>query len=114
MTGESPFQLNYGTEAVILIEANKLSWWTSADTDFDTNAAILREELEFIGEIRSETSLREVTLKQKIAARHNKKFIKREFEVGDLVLRRNQKDPEERELAANWEGPYRIMMKTGT
>ena len=51
--------------------------------------------------------------KQKIAARHSKKVIKREFKVGDLVLRRNQKDLEEGKLAANWEGPYRVRMKTG-
>ena len=44
--------------------------------------------------------MRETALKQKIAARHSKKVIKREFEVGDLVLRWNQKDPEEGKLAA--------------
>jgi len=49
---------------------------SSADIDFETNAANLREELEFIDEIRNEASLREVTLKQKIVARHNKKVIK--------------------------------------
>jgi len=37
----------------------------SADTDFDTDATNLREELEFINEIRSEAFLREVALKQK-------------------------------------------------
>lgn len=71
-------------------------------------------ELEFIDEIRSDASLREVALKQKIATRHNKKVINREFKVSDLVLRRNQKDFEEGKLAANWEGPYIIMMKMGT
>jgi len=55
--------------------------------------------------------LRETALKQKIAARHNKKVIKREFEVRDLVLRRNQKDSEAGKLAVNWEGPYRVWMK---
>jgi len=74
----------------------------------------LREELEFGDEVRSEAALREIVLKQKIAARHSKRVIKREFEVGDLVLRRNQNDSEEGKLAANWEGPYRVRMKTGT
>jgi hypothetical protein len=40
--------------------------------------------------------------------------VKREFEVDDLVLRRNHKDSEEGKLAANWEGPLRVQMKTGT
>jgi len=75
-TGESPFRLTYGSKALIPIELNKLTWRTGAETDFPTNAANLREELEFIDEIRSEASLRETVLKQKIAARHNKKIIK--------------------------------------
>jgi hypothetical protein len=58
--------------------------------------------------------LRDTALKQKIVARHSKKVVKREFEVGDLVLRRNQKDSEKGKLAANWKGPYRVRMKTGT
>jgi hypothetical protein len=33
--------------------------------------------------------------------------------VGDLVLRRNQKDTDEGKLAVNWDGPHRIRMKTG-
>ncbi|MCI55992.1 hypothetical protein A2U01_0077243, partial [Trifolium medium] len=36
---------------------------------------------------------------------------KREFEVGNLILRRNAKDSHEGKLAANWEGPYRVRNK---
>ncbi|PNX87747.1 hypothetical protein L195_g043842 [Trifolium pratense] len=54
----------------------------------------------------------EATLKQKIAVRHDTKVIKREFEVGSLVLRRNAKDAQDGKLAANWEGPYRVRSKT--
>jgi len=78
------------------------------------NTANLREELEFVDEVRTNASLRETALKQKIAARHDKRVVKREFEVGDLVLWRNQKDSEEGKLAPNWERPYRVRMKTGT
>ena len=74
----------------------------------------MREELEFVGEVRSEAALRETALKQKIAARQSKKVIKRKFEVGDLVLRGNQKDSKEGKLAANWDGPYKVRMKTRT
>jgi len=54
-----------------------------------------------VDEVRNEAALLETTLKQKIAACQSKKVIKREFEIGDLVLRRNQKDSEEGKLAAN-------------
>jgi hypothetical protein len=112
--GELPFRLTYGTEAVIPIELTELTWRTDASTDFPTNTANLREELKFVDEVRINATLREAALKQKIAARHNKKVRKREFEVGDLVLLRNQKDAVEGKLAANWDGPFRIRMKTGT
>ncbi|MCI80209.1 hypothetical protein A2U01_0101480 [Trifolium medium] len=51
-------------------------------------------------------------MKQKIAARHDAKVIKRSFDVGSLVLRRNAKDSYEGKLAANWEGLYRVRGKT--
>jgi hypothetical protein len=57
--------------------------------------------------------LGEAALKQKIATRHSKKVIKREFEVGDLLLRQNQEDSKERKLDANGDGPYRIRVKIG-
>jgi len=88
-TSKSPFRLTYGTEVVIPIELTELTWRTDTDTNFPANTVNLREELKFVHVVRSEAALRETTLKQKIAARPNKKVIKREFEVGDLVLRRN-------------------------
>src|SRR4051812_31617439 len=65
-----------------------------------------------VEEIRTGSSLREAKLKQQIALRHNTKVIKRSFEVGDLVLRRNMKDSREGKLALNWEGPYQVFDKT--
>ena len=76
------------------------------------NHEALREELDLVEEIRSGAALRETTLKQQITLRHDNKVIRRGFEVGSLVLRRNQKDSREGKLAANWEGPYRVRDKT--
>ncbi|KAI5389389.1 hypothetical protein KIW84_074874 [Lathyrus oleraceus] len=85
---------------------------TEEPLDEEMNDETLRAELDLVDEIRSEAALRETTLKQKIALRHDAKVIKREFQVGTLVLRRNQKNPREGKLAANWEGPYRVRDKT--
>ncbi|GAU14157.1 hypothetical protein TSUD_169830 [Trifolium subterraneum] len=111
-TGETPFRLTYGTEAVIPVEIGEPSSRIEYPPEEDINDELLREELDLIEELRTGGSLREATLKQKIAARHDKRVIKREFEVGSLVLRRNQKDSREGKLAANWEGPYRVRAKT--
>ena len=53
-------------------------------------------------------------LKQQVALCHDNNVIKRKFQVGILVLERNQKDSREGKLAANWEGPYRVQRVTGT
>ncbi|GAU43618.1 hypothetical protein TSUD_185110 [Trifolium subterraneum] len=127
-TGETPFRLTYGTEAVIPVEIGEPSSRIEYPPEEDINDELLREELDLVEELRTGASLREATLKQKIAARHDKRVIKREFEkiaarhdkrvikrefeVGSLVLRRNQKDSREGKLAANWEGPYRVRAKT--
>ncbi|GAU48061.1 hypothetical protein TSUD_404890 [Trifolium subterraneum] len=111
-TGETPFRLTYGTEAVIPVEIGEPSSRIEYPLEEDINDELLREELDLVEELRTGASLREATLKQKIAARHDKRVIKREFGVGSLVLRRNQKDSREGKLAANWEGPYRVREKT--
>ncbi|GAU45421.1 hypothetical protein TSUD_182900 [Trifolium subterraneum] len=111
-TGETPFRLTYGTEPVIPVETGEPSSRIKYPHEDDINDELLREELDLIEELRTGASLREATLKQKIDARHDKRVIKREFEVGSLVLRRNQKDSREGKLAANWEGPYRVRAKT--
>ncbi|CAJ2629364.1 unnamed protein product [Trifolium pratense] len=110
-TGETPFRMVYGTEAVIPVEIGEPSRRTEQPLDEEQNDEALREELDLVEEIRTGASLKEATLKQKIAARHDTKVIKREFEVGSLVLRRNA-DSQEGKLAPNWEGPYRVIDKT--
>ncbi|CAJ2659678.1 unnamed protein product [Trifolium pratense] len=110
-TGETPFRVVYGTEAVIPVEIGEPSRRTEQPLDEEQNDEALREELDLVEEIRTGASLKEATLKQKIAARHDTKVIKREFEVGSLVLRRNA-DSQEGKLAPNWEGPYRVIDKT--
>jgi hypothetical protein len=110
-TGETPFRLTYRTEAVIPVEIREPSRRTEAPLDEEMNDEAMREELDLVEEIRSGAALREASLKQKIALRHDAKVIRREFQIGSLVLSRNQKDSREGKLAANWEGPYRVRDK---
>ncbi|MCI68039.1 hypothetical protein A2U01_0089298, partial [Trifolium medium] len=67
-TGETPFRLVYGIEAVIPVEVGESSRRTEQPLDEEMNDEALREELDLVEEIRTGASLREATLKQKIAA----------------------------------------------
>ncbi|XP_058721487.1 uncharacterized protein LOC131593221 [Vicia villosa] len=100
-TGETPFRLTYGTEAVIPMEIREPSRRTESPLEEELNDEAMREELDMVEEIQMGSSLREAKLKQQIALRHNTKVIKRKFEVGALVLRRNMKDSREGKLAPN-------------
>ncbi|GAU10124.1 hypothetical protein TSUD_420000, partial [Trifolium subterraneum] len=67
-TGETPFRLTYGTEAVIPVEIGEPSSRIEYPLEEDINDELLREELDLVEELRTGAYLREATLKQKIAA----------------------------------------------
>nr|XP_025638546.1 uncharacterized protein LOC112733717 [Arachis hypogaea] len=86
-TGETPFRLTYGTEAIIPDEIGDPSPRRTIGGN-DEEA-----ERDLTGEIRSVAHLRELALKQRISLRYNHGVIRREFTTDDLVLRRNDIGP---------------------
>ncbi|XP_029148809.1 uncharacterized protein [Arachis hypogaea] len=104
-TGETPFRLTYGVDAVIPVEIGEPSPRLLLA---GMSEAV---EKDLIEETREMAHLTETALKQRIALRYNAKVLKRDFEERDLVLRRNNigvPTPGEGKLAVNWEGPYRV------
>nr|XP_025661286.1 uncharacterized protein LOC112756896 [Arachis hypogaea] len=104
-TGETPFCLTYGVDAVIPVEIGEPSPRLLLA---GMSEAV---EKDLIEETREMAHLTETALKQRIAPRYNAKVLKRDFEERDLVLRRNDigvPTPGEGKLAVNWEGPYRV------
>ncbi|GKV42967.1 hypothetical protein SLEP1_g50318 [Rubroshorea leprosula] len=109
-TGETPYHLAFGTEAVIPIEIGVPSFKV---THFDEgrNGQLLRENLDLLDDLREEARLRTLVYKQKIANFYNKRVRPRSFKVGDLVLRKAGLTGFETrfgKLAPNWEGPYTV------
>ncbi|XP_025661266.1 uncharacterized protein [Arachis hypogaea] len=86
-TGETPFRLTYGVDAVIPVEIGEPS--------LQLLLAGVEEAVEkdLVDEAREMAHLLEVALKQRIALRYNTKVLRREFEERDLVLRRNDVGP---------------------
>nr|XP_025631192.1 uncharacterized protein K02A2.6-like [Arachis hypogaea] len=82
-TGETPFRLTYGVEAIIPVEIGDPSPRRTVGGN-DEEA-----ERDLIDEVRSIAHIRELALKQRISLRYNHGVIRREFAPNDLVLRRN-------------------------
>ncbi|XP_072071654.1 uncharacterized protein [Arachis hypogaea] len=83
-TGETPFRLTYGVDAVIPVEIGEPSPRLLLA---GVEEAV---EKDLVDETREMAHLSETALKQRIALRYNTKVLRREFEERDLVLRRNE------------------------
>ena len=109
-TGETPFMLTYGSEAVLPVE---VALHTHRLTTFQeaANNAALREALDLLPSIRDDSMLREALYKLRIARMHNRTVRMTPIRVVDLVLRRTEsvaRATEHGKLTANWEGPYKV------
>ena len=109
-TGESPFVLAYGCEAMVPIEIGAGSFRRDYFDQLDNDAS-QRLYLDMIEEIRATSQLRLVAYQRRTAKYYNNKVKAHPFQVGDLVLRKvvlNNKNPQHGVFGANWEGPYRV------
>ncbi|XP_072078184.1 uncharacterized protein [Arachis hypogaea] len=88
-TGETPFKLVYGSEALIPVEVGIPT--LRADLyDEQYNIDLRNAELDLAEEDREITVIKQRAQKQLVERRHNKKVVPRTFEEGDLVLRRTE------------------------
>lgn len=114
-TGETPFSMSYGVEAVIPLEVGLPGLRTTAP-DLEQNEDTLAKDLDLLDEKRDRAMIRLASYQQELARAYNKRVYPREFKVGDLVLRKvtgNTKEPTDGKLGPNWEGPYKIRSVAG-
>ncbi|XP_071704450.1 uncharacterized protein [Rutidosis leptorrhynchoides] len=114
-TGETPFILVYGTEAIIPVE---ILVPTQRVQSFDesSNGEGLRANLDILEECREIAAIREAMNKQKISKYYDKRVISLSFKVGEHVWRNNEASRAENtgKLGPNWEGPYEIIYTSAT
>ncbi|XP_020973549.1 uncharacterized protein LOC107646977 isoform X3 [Arachis ipaensis] len=109
-TGETPFKLVYGSEALIPIEVGVPTLRTEL-YDEQRNLQARNVELDLAEETRELAAIRQRAVKQIIERKHNKRVLPKTFTEGDLVLRRTEvarRPPAHGKLTANWEGPFRV------
>jgi ribonuclease HI len=114
-TGETPFSLAYGSEAVIPLEIGLPTLRTSEWEPTRNNLA-QSQALDLLEERREQAMIRLASYQQQLKKGYNKNVRPRSFQQGDLVLRKvlgNTKNPTDGKLGPNWEGPYRVRSVTG-
>ncbi|KAJ9542444.1 LOW QUALITY PROTEIN: hypothetical protein OSB04_028950 [Centaurea solstitialis] len=112
-TGQTPYSLVYGCEAVLPIEAQLP---IARSRTYDQNAVNISYDLDALEELR-EKALRTMAAQKGIIERYfNKKVKAKFFQVGDYVLRhvfQNTQEPNAGKLSIKWEGPYIISKVIG-
>ena len=114
-TGETPFSMTYGAEAVIPLETGFPTMRTNSFNPSDNNEH-LKKNLDLIEEKRESVMVQLAYYQQKLKQGYDSNVKLRPLAPGDLVLRRvmgTAKNPAWGKLGPNWEGPYRITSKTG-
>ncbi|XP_077249346.1 uncharacterized protein LOC143888835 [Tasmannia lanceolata] len=107
--GESPFNLSFGTEAVIPVDVGVPSPRV-INFNEQINGDGLRANLDLLEEAREESRIRVAAYKQKVSNYHDLKIHPKEFRAGDLVLRKAAISQPKKvgKLSPTWEGPYRV------
>ena len=114
-TGETPFSMTYGAEAVIPLEAGFPTLKTSSFCP-SSNDELLGKSLDLIEDRREKAMVQLAYYQQKLKRGYDAKVKLRPLGPGDLVLRKvlgNAKNPAWEKLGPNWEGPYCITSVAG-
>ena len=108
--GATPYLLVYGTEAVIPAEVEIPSLRIIVEAEIEDSEWVKTrlEQLTLIDEKRMAAVCHGQLYQRRMARAYNKKVRLRNFEVGQLVLRRILPHHEEAKgkFAPNWKGPY--------
>ncbi|XP_070013798.1 uncharacterized protein [Nicotiana sylvestris] len=109
-TGEIPFSLVYGAEALIPVEIGELNTRFIQEIE-ESNDEEMRVNLDLL-EGRREVALIRMTAQKQVIERYfNRKARLRFFKIGDFVLKKvfqSTKTANSGKLSPTWEGPYRI------
>ena len=110
-TGETPFKLAYGSEAVIPTEVHMASHRVKK-YQVEENEEQFRLNLDLMDKVRMDAKQRIARYKNLKARQYDAMVKPRHFNIGDLVLKRvtlATKNPAYGKLGPNWEGRYRVI-----
>ena len=104
-TGETPFMLAHGSEAVLPTEIG-LPTHRIQTYDPDNNREERRLDLDLIEERREDAEVRQAAYQQRAAKFYNQRVKSRPIAVGDLVLKKTLQKANKHH--PNWHSPYKV------
>ncbi|KAJ4715162.1 Retrovirus-related Pol polyprotein from transposon opus [Melia azedarach] len=109
-TGETPYALSFGTEAVIPAEVGMPTFRTLQFNEV-SNVTQLDAALDLLEEKRDQAQVRVAAYQRRVSKYYNAKVKPRSFKEGDLVLRKvicGLKEGGSTKFAETWEGPFHV------
>ncbi|XP_075492587.1 uncharacterized protein LOC142530651 [Primulina tabacum] len=111
-TQETPFNLVYGSEAVIPVEIGQIS--SRVESYPDNNDQSRAMELDLVEEKRDRAFIRMEAYRSRVMKSYNKRVRIRDFQVGDLVMKKVNPAGDVGKLEARWEVLYKITRKVSS
>ncbi|XP_075478765.1 uncharacterized protein LOC142519611 [Primulina tabacum] len=111
-TRETPYSLVYGSEAILPVEIGQSSTRIeSYPSNNDQSRAI---ELDLVEEKRDWATIRMKAYRSRVMKSYNKHVRSRDFQVGDLVMKKLKPVGDVGKLKVRWEGPFKIVQRVGS
>jgi len=111
-TMETPFNLVYGSDAMIPVEIHESSPRFLGFEAEESNEE-MRVNLDLIDEAREEAKIKAEVVKRRVERQYSSKVKLRQFQVGDLVMRKAHPYELENKLSLKWTGPFRVTKAKG-
>ncbi|XP_068504570.1 uncharacterized protein [Phaseolus vulgaris] len=109
---ETPFSLVYGSDTMIPVEIHESSPRFLGFVAEKSNEE-RRVNLDLIDEAREEAKIKAEAVKRRVERQYSSKVKLRQFQVGDLVMRKAHTYELENKLSPKWTGPFRITKAKG-
>ncbi|XP_073295894.1 uncharacterized protein [Primulina huaijiensis] len=111
-TQETPYSLVYGSEAVLPVEIGQSSIRIeSYPSNNDQSRSI---ELDLEEEKRDRAAIRMEAYRSRVMKSYNKHVRPRNFQVGDLVMKKTKPVGDVGKLEARWERPFKVIQKVSS